>query len=119
MSSMLLQEDQSSKINLGRRLLFLSIEYVRHSDSFGLLKKGQQFKWVPTNLTQVSKNQWDSSIPEPKPKPESSDANHMKVDAHASKSCQSGLTRISTSASMKSIYIRMVHLEATRNLGSN
>ena len=109
----------SSEINLGRRLLLFRSESVRHSDSFRLLKKGQQFKWVPTNLTQVSKNNWNSSIPEPKPKPESSDANHRKVDTHASKSCQNGLTRTSISASVKSIYIRTVQLEGARNLGSS
>ncbi len=45
----------------------MSTEFVRHSDSFRLLKKGQQFKWVPTNLTPVSRNNWNSSIPDANP----------------------------------------------------
>lgn len=58
LSDILFQGDWILEVNLRRKLLLLllSIDVVRHSNPSRLIKKGQQFKWVYTNLTGVYKN---------------------------------------------------------------
>lgn len=58
LSDILFQGDWILEVNLRRKLLLLlllSIDVVRLSNPSRLIKKGQQFKWVYTNLTGVYK----------------------------------------------------------------